>query len=154
MANVTAIIANRGYYYPPHIVKGVNSLAYPVQEFNEKIETGFAPQLFEEAIAGMHLVYEGEHGSARWYRVDTLQMCGKTGTAENPHGKSHSVFIAFAPKDDPQIAISVLIENAGCGATWAAPIASLMIEKYILGEVKPKWYEDKMLNSNLINKKE
>ena len=154
MANVTAIIANRGYYYPPHIVKGVNSLAYPVQEFNEKIETGFAPQLFEEAIAGMHLVYEGEHGSARWYRVDTLQMCGKTGTAENPHGKSHSVFIAFAPKDDPQIAISVLIENAGFGATWAAPIASLMIEKYILGEVKPKWYEDKMLNSNLINKKE
>jgi penicillin-binding protein 2 len=76
-------------------------------------------------------------------------MCGKTGTAQNPHGKDHSIFIAFAPKDNPKIAISVVIENAGFGATWAAPIAALMIEKYLTRKVKRKEIEDRMVNGKV-----
>ncbi len=89
-------------------------------------------------------------GSARWYTADSIPACGKTGTSQNPHGKNHSIFIAFALKDDPQIAIAVVVENCGFGSTWAAPIATLMMEKYLTGEVKPVWYQDKMLNTNLI----
>jgi penicillin-binding protein 2 len=95
-------------------------------------------------------VVEGEDGTARWYKLDTIPFCGKTGTVENPHGEDHSMFIAFAPKDDPKIAMSVIVENAGYGSTWAAPMASLLIEKYMTGAVKRTWLEDRMLNSNLI----
>jgi penicillin-binding protein 2 len=90
-----------------------------------------------------------------WYsRIDSVAVCGKTGTAENPHGEDHSLFMAFAPKDDPKIAICVVVENSGFGATWAAPIASLMIEKYLKGYIAPRRIpmEEKMLNSNLLPK--
>jgi penicillin-binding protein 2 len=90
-----------------------------------------------------------ENGTARAYKMDSISMCGKTGTAQNPHGKDHSIFIAFAPKDQPKIAISVVIENAGFGATWAAPIAALMIEKYMNRKVKRKEVEDRMINGKV-----
>ena len=86
--------------------------------------------------------------------VDSLDICGKTGTAENPHGDEHAVFVCFAPREDPQIAIAVYIENAGFGATWAAPIASLMVEKYLTGDISRsrKWLEEKMLSTSLLHK--
>jgi penicillin-binding protein 2 len=77
-------------------------------------------------------------------------MGGKTGTVENPHGKDHSMFIAFAPLEDPQIALTVIVENSGFGSTWAAPIATLLIEKYLLGKVSRPWLEERMINGNLI----
>ncbi len=150
LANVVSIIANRGYYYPPHLVKEIRNGEGKLDRFREKKTVSIDKDLFEVVVNGMELVYEGEHGSARWYKADTLAICGKTGTAQNPHGENHSVFIAFAPKDDPEIAISVVVENSGYGSTWAAPIATLMIEKYLTGEIKKTWFEDKMLNTDLI----
>jgi penicillin-binding protein 2 len=148
LANQTAIIANRGFYYPPHFVTNIDDQTNP--KFKEATHTSFNEANFETVIEGMSLVYTGEHGSARWYRVDSLNMCGKTGTSENPFGDNHSVFVAFAPRDNPKIAIAVVVENSGFGATWAAPIASLLMEKYLTGSVRPSWYEDKMINTNLI----
>jgi penicillin-binding protein 2 len=95
----------------------------------------------------MWLVFNG-HGTARYFRIPQLDLCGKTGTAQNPHGKDHSIFIAFAPKDDPKIAISVIVENVGFGTTWAAPIGALIIEQYLLGETQDTWYKNKMLNEH------
>ena len=87
------------------------------------------------------------------YKVDSLLVAGKTGTVENPHGDDHSMFIAFAPFDDPKIAISVIVENSGFGSSWATPIATLIIEKYLLGEIKRLKLEERMINGNLINNK-
>ncbi len=150
LANVAAIIANRGYFYNPHLLKGIDKQLAKELKFTRKNFTTIDSQNYEPVIQGMKLVFEGKHGTARWYKVPGIEMCGKTGTAENPHGKDHSVFIAFAPADDPVIAISVVVENSGYGATWAAPIASLMIEKYIKGSVKQRWYRDKIINTNLL----
>jgi penicillin-binding protein 2 len=88
-------------------------------------------------------------GTARIGRIDSLEFCGKTGTAQNPHGKDHSIFIAFAPKDNPKIAIAVYVENAGFGATWAVPIASLMIEKYLRRSISPNrlYLEERIMNA-------
>jgi len=152
LANQAVVLANRGYYFSPHLVKGIGVIDQKKAEFQDTIKTDFQKKHFEQVIEGMSLVYHGEKGSVSWFKVDSLQLCGKTGTAQNPHGEAHSVFIAFAPKDNPKIAISVVVENCGFGATWAAPIASLMIEKYLRGEVKHSWIEDKMLNTNLISK--
>ena len=91
-----------------------------------------------------------EHGTGVGARLDSIKICAKTGTAQNPHGKDHSVFVAFAPMDNPKIAISVLVENAGFGNAWAAPIASLMIEKYLKRKVKRKELEEKMVSGNLL----
>jgi penicillin-binding protein 2 len=99
----------------------------------------------------MEAAVNGEGGAtARIAALQDIIVCGKTGTAQNPHGKDHSVFIAFAPKDNPRIAIAVYVENAGFGATYAAPVASLMIEKYLKGEVSNKLMEQRMLELNLI----
>lgn len=131
MANVAAAIANRGHFFTPHIVKKIG------EEKNERFltprPTTIDPKHFEPVIEGMHLVFE--EGTARASRLDSIPMCGKTGTAENPHGQDHSIFIAFAPKDDPKIAISIIVENGYWGSRWAAPIASLMMEYFITGEV-------------------
>ncbi len=106
---------------------------------------------FETIIAGMEAAVNGGEGStARIAALKDIIVCGKTGTAQNPHGKDHSVFIAFAPKDDPKIAIAVYVENAGFGATYAAPVASLMIEKYLTGKVTNAWSEQRILDLNLI----
>jgi penicillin-binding protein 2 len=89
-------------------------------------------------------------GTATNAKMDSISICGKTGTAQNPHGKNHSIFICFAPKENPKIAVSVVVENAGWGTTWAAPIASLMIEQYLTGQVKRTEIETRMKEANLI----
>ena len=141
MANLACIVANRGYYYTPHLVRyyGPDSTKNPA--FYERHETGIERQYFDIAARGMYDVVHGAGGTAHKADVPGLDVCGKTGTAEN-YGNDHSVFIAFAPRDNPKIAVAVYVENAqGGGGTWAAPIASLIIEKYINGEVKRKEFE-------------
>ena len=119
-------------------------------KFEQKIHTSVDPQHFETVRKAMTSVFEGEHGTARFYKMDSIKQAGKTGTVQNPHGEDHSMFIAFAPVDDPQIAISVIVENSGYGSRWAAPIASLLIEKYLNREVKRKRIEKRMLEGDLI----
>ena len=99
----------------------------------------------------MERVFIGKHGTAKTARLKDIEICGKTGTAENPHGDDHSIFIAFAPKDNPKIALAVYVENGGWGSTWAAPIASLMIEKYLTGKISNTKQEAFILNGNLMN---
>ncbi len=155
MANMTAAIANRGYFYTPHIVKSVGG--------DRRIDTAFTTRHnisidsinFEKVILGMEAAVNGGAGAtARIAALQDIIVCGKTGTAENPHGEDHSVFIAFAPRDNPEIAIAVYVENAGFGATYAAPVASLMIEKYLKREISPasKWQEQRILELDLISK--
>jgi penicillin-binding protein 2 len=151
MANMTAAIANRGYYYIPHIVKSIGEEKKIDQKFLTKQKINIDSANFETIILGMEAAVNGEGGAtARIAALKDIIVCGKTGTAQNPHGKDHSVFIAFAPKDDPKIAIAVFVENAGFGATYAAPVASLMIEKYIKGEITNKLMEQRMLELNLM----
>lgn len=147
MANMSVIIANKGHYYPPHLVKAFDDGDSIKPIDIQKIQTNIDARHFDDAVEGMHQVFTGAHGTARWYRLNDFEMCGKTGTAENPHGKDHSLFVAFAPKEDPQIAIAVVVENAGFGATWAVPIATLMMEKYLKGEISRKYVEDRMINA-------
>ena len=151
MANMTAAIANRGYYYTPHIFKSIGAEGKPDGKYLLKHTIEIDSANFESIVLGMEEAVNGGAGAtARSAAIRNIIVCGKTGTAENPHGKDHSVFIAFAPKDDPKIAIAVYVENAGFGASYAAPIASLMIEKYLTGEVTNKYSEQRMLELNLI----
>jgi penicillin-binding protein 2 len=148
MANMAAIIANRGSFYIPHVVKkvGENGSAAPL--YMQKYITGISPENFEPVIEGMEGAVNGGPGStARGARLDSIIICGKTGTAQNPHGKDHSIFVAFAPRENPQIAIAVYVENAGFGSTFAAPIASLMIEEYLTGKIRRKYLEDYVLKT-------
>ena len=149
MANMTAAIANRGYYYTPHIVKSVGTDGKIDSRLTTKHIISIDSSNFEEITRGMESAVNT--GTGRIAALKDIIVCGKTGTVQNPHGKDHSVFIAFAPKDNPRIAIAVYVENAGFGATYAAPIASLMIEKYLKGEVSNKEREQNMLNLNLMH---
>ena len=143
MANMTATIANRGYFITPHLIKQIDGSANIDPVYSEKRFTTIDSANYRPIVDGMDLVVNGGAGStARNARIQDITVCGKTGTAENPHGNDHSIFVAFAPKEDPKIAIAVYVENQGFGTTYAAPIASLMIEKYLTGEVKRTWYED------------
>jgi len=151
LANLAATIANRGYYHPPHLLKAVEGDTEPALVFEKVINTKIAREFYTTLIDGMWLVYQGGGGGARWYKIDSVECCGKTGTSQNPHGKNHSVFIAFAPKDNPKIAIACIVENSGYGATWAAPIASLVMEKYLKREVKQKVTEERMMNAYLLD---
>ena len=151
MANMTAAIANRGYYYTPHIVKSVGNEGSIKKQFTTKHLISIDSVNFEEVIKGMEAAVNGGPGkTAGVAALKDIIVCGKTGTAQNPHGKEHSVFVAFAPKNDSKIAIMVFVENAGYGATIAAPIASLMIEKYIKREISNKAREQYILNLNLM----
>ena len=150
LANLTAAIANRGFYYPPHLVKAIGHQDSIISKFAEKQIVDIKPEYFAPIIEGMQKVVE-IGGTARRGAMDSVIVCGKTGTVQNPHGKDHSIFIAFAPMDNPQIAIAVVVENAGdFGGTWAAPIASLMMEKYIHGKVIRKRKEKRILEADLI----
>ena len=152
MANMTAAIANKGYYYTPHIVKSIGVNETIDQRFLTRHVIGIDSSNFEEIILGLEAAVNGDAGAtARIAALKDIIVCGKTGTAQNPHGKDHSVFIAFAPKDDPKIAIAVYVENAGFGATYAAPVASLMIEKYIRGEITNKTTEQRIIELNLLS---
>ncbi|MFH1120566.1 MAG: penicillin-binding protein 2 [Bacteroidota bacterium] len=146
LANYAVVMANRGFYIVPHVVKSVGEKGKKSAEFRKVVST-IDPAHFEVAVEGMRQV--ATLGTARWYQIDSVTMCGKTGTAENPHGDDHSLFIAFAPADNPKIAIAVIVENAGFGSTTALPIASLMIEKFIKGKVLRKDVEEDMLNKKM-----
>ncbi|MBN1197865.1 MAG: penicillin-binding protein 2, partial [Bacteroidales bacterium] len=150
LANLSTLIANRGYYITPHVIKGVGKPNSVTRTFMEKHYCTIDPSHFDIVVDGMERVVLA--GTATNARLDSIAICAKTGTAQNPHGDNHSIFIAFAPKDHPRIAISVIVENAGYGATWAAPIASLMIEQYLRGEVKREELKERMMNCNLINR--
>lgn len=149
-ANVVAAIANRGWYYTPHVIKEIEDEPFPSQ-FRDKHQTGIDSLNYLPVIDGMEQAVLA--GTARIAQIEGIKIVGKTGTAQNPHGKDHSVFVCFAPKDHPKIAIAVYVENAGFGATWAAPIASLLVEKYLNGSIKPerKPVEDRMINCDLIH---
>jgi len=142
MANLATIIANKGYYRTPHIVK-VDSIA-------EIKRCLIDSQYFESVIYGMQTAIEGEYGTAKLGKIDRLTMCGKTGTAQNPHGKDHSIFIAFAPKKNPKIAIAVYVENGGWGSEIAVPIGSLCIETYLMNDVERKKLENRIINTEII----
>ncbi len=152
LANMAAIIANRGYYITPHLIKGYRFNTQSIDpQYTEPQSVGVSAEHFERVIDGM----EGavRYGTARSAFIPDIAVCGKTGTAENPFGEDHSIFFCFAPKDDPKIAVVVYVENSGFGGTYAAPIASLMIEKYLTGEIRGparEWLERRILNANLM----
>jgi penicillin-binding protein 2 len=153
MANMTAAIANRGYYYSPHVVKKIGDSPDIDSRFTLKHKIDIDSVNFEYIINGMEQAVNGGGGAtATIAALKDIVVCGKTGTAQNTHGKDHSVFIAFAPKDNPKIAIAVYVENAGFGATYAAPVASLIIEKYLKGKITNTGLEQYILNLDL-NKK-
>ncbi|MBQ5934451.1 MAG: penicillin-binding protein 2 [Bacteroidales bacterium] len=155
LANLAATIANRGWFYTPHLQK--DTPACPIDDrFKERHYTMVDTAHFEEVVKGMELAinYTGGGATATVARIPGIIACGKTGTAQNPHGDDHSVFITFAPKDDPKIAVVAYVENGGFGATWAAPIASLLVEKYLKGEISPerKALEKRVFDGNLMHK--
>lgn len=153
MANMSAIIANHGYYYIPHIVKQIEGQKNIDPRFTEPRYTTIDSATFDPVIEGMALAVNGGAGStAYWARLKDITICGKTGTAENPHGEDHSIFVAFAPRDNPKIAIAVFVENAGFGSSYAAPIASLLIEKYLTDTITRPWMQKRLLETNLLNK--
>ncbi len=153
MANFTSAIANRGFYYKPHFVKKINN------QSNIRLEKNFTSidkGNFEVVINGMVDVVD--RGTARIAKIKNINIAGKTGTVENfiliegekKQLTDHSTFIAFAPAEDPKIVISVFVENGYWGSRWAAPIASLIIEKYLTGNVERKWLESRMINGSLL----
>lgn len=129
LANQAAAIANEGYFITPHLNKNDSMLQHVHQLDIDK-------KHFAVVKEGMHRVMQ--YGTGRWYPIEGIETAGKTGTAQNSHGKDHAIFIGFAPVEDPQIAVAVVVENAGFGATWACPVASLLMEQYLTGEVKRK----------------
>ena len=157
MANFATAIANRGFYIKPHFVKSVNN---KLMNNREKNYTTIDKENFEIVIDGMVDVVD--RGTARIAKIDGINVAGKTGTVENfilienekKQLTDHSTFIAFAPADDPKIAVSVFIENGYWGSRWAAPIASLIIEKYLKEDVGRKWLENRMVNGSLIDEYE
>lgn len=152
MANVVATIANKGYYYIPHCIKGVGQEKEIDQKFKQKVLVGVQnEEAYNNVIDGMQKCFDA--GTAYYSRVPGIVACGKTGTAENPHGKSHAVFMAFAPRENPKIVIACLIENAGFGGTWSAPIVSLLMEKYLTGKITRPELEKKMEAVDLIRGK-
>ncbi|MDR2557030.1 MAG: penicillin-binding protein 2 [Bacteroidales bacterium] len=136
MANLAVIMANRGFYYTPHLVRSIGENRHIPNIDTVRHWAGIDSVWFVPVVKGMYGVVHEPGGTARRARIDDIVVCGKTGTAQNPHGEDHAVFVGFAPMDNPQIAISVFIENSGFGGSWSAPIASLLIEKYLTGEVK------------------
>lgn len=152
MANVAAIIANRGYYIIPHCIRGVGTKKTLDKKYTEKHYVGVTgAEYYLNVIDGMQGAFEG--GTASRSKIPGIVACGKTGTAQNPHGKDHAEFQCFAPRENPKIAIACLVENAGFGHLWAAPIVSLMVEKYLTGKVTRPELEKKMMEADLIHGK-
>lgn len=149
MANLAAIIANRGYYITPHLIKAIGDDGKPLERYREKHYTTVDPEHFDVVVEAMHDVVERGTGSYR-AKLKGIEVCGKTGTVQNSQGEDHSVFIAFAPKDDPQIALAVYVENAGQGARAAAGISGLMIEKYLKGCTDRTYMEEYILKGDFI----
>lgn len=158
IANAMAIIANRGYYIKPHLIKAMGDKNLIKKDYVAKNYVGVDAKHFEPVIDGMQDCVNSPWGTATLSRIPDIVLCGKTGTVQNPHGKNHSVFIGFAPRDNPKIAIAVIVENAGYGSTYAAPIASYMVEKYIKRNVsgsrasQVEWMKNQNLLPALIDK--
>ncbi|MDQ3141538.1 MAG: penicillin-binding transpeptidase domain-containing protein [Bacteroidota bacterium] len=152
MANLAVAIANRGYFYTPHLIRAYKDPTIPIPEkYLTKNKIPIDAKYFVPVIEGMQLAVSS--GTATLAYHPEIEICGKTGTSQNPHGEDHSVFFAFAPKINPKIAIAVYVENAGWGGSIAAPIASLMIEKYLRDSVTRTYLEEKMFEKDLIHKK-
>ncbi len=154
LANLCATIANRGHYYIPHIIKASEGVEID-ERFTQPQYTMVDTLQFPKVIKGMWRAVNsgpGMGGTAAIAHVDSLDICGKTGTAQNPRGADNSVFICFAPMDHPKIAIAAYVENGGFGATYAAPIASLMVEQYLKGETSRPWLEERMKEANLMSR--
>lgn len=149
-ANILAGIANRGYYLIPHVVKSIGDEHYLPEEFIVKNSLGIDPGYFDVVVKGMEQVVESGTGAGS--KIKGISMCGKTGTAENPHGKDHSVFVAFAPCENPKIAIAVTVENAGFGSQYAAPIASLLIQKYLTDSISRQDLDKRMREGVILPK--
>ena len=155
LANMTAAIANRGYYYTPHLIKKIAGVEADISKFSERKYTTIDPQHFEPVIRGMADVYK--KGTAKWIQVPDIEIAGKTGTVENfilidgvkTQLTDHSVFVAFAPVENPEIALAVYIENGYYGGRYAGHIASLLIEKYLKGKITRKDLEKRMLEKTL-----
>ena len=155
IANLAATIANKGYYITPHVVKDIEGVDTLDRKYLQKHQVLIDTSYFKNITNGMEGAVYKPIGTAYWFRPQNFTMSGKTGTAENPHGEDHSVFMAFAPNDNPQIAISVYIEYGKYGSTYAGPIASLIMEMYLTGEISKsrKWIEARMLNADLSDKR-
>lgn len=143
MANFAATVANRGFYYTPHLINSIGDSGKPLPQYLERHYTTIDPKNFDIAVDAMEAVVD--HGTATRARMSSIVVCGKTGSVQNEPRPDHSVFIAFAPRENPRIAISVYVEYSGQGARAAASIASLLMEKYLTGEVKRKHLEDFVL---------
>ena len=153
LANMVATVANRGYYIAPHLVRAIQDTNRVFRELKyEKKLSGINPEYFSIVIEGMQAVIE-ETRLNQSIHIDSVIICGKTGTVQNPHGADHSAFVAFAPRDNPKIAIAVFIQNAGFGATYAAPIAGLIMEKYLNDSIAPRRRElaQRLIDTDLMN---
>ena len=153
MANIAAAISNKGYFYTPHVIKSISGIDTIPSIYTTKHMTMVEEKFFYPVIEGMNEVTKT--GTGAYVAIPNINIAGKTGTVQNPHGKNHSAYMAFAPVEDPEIAIAVVVEESGYGATWAAPMAHLMIEKYIFPDSTSKRPElvDKMMNADLIPEK-
>lgn len=158
MANMCAAIANRGHFYTPHILAKVDNSPIEIEKFTTPKKIDIDKRHFETVIDGMLQVVDGKKGTAKNARINGIEICGKTGTAENfakingkrVQLKDHSIFIAFAPKDDPKIALAVYVENAGWGSSYGSPIASLLIEQYLTNKVERKSLEKDIMEADLL----
>ena len=149
LANFAAIIANRGYYYTPHIIKQIEGQDSIDIEYRTRHYTPVDKRHFETIIKGMYRGVNGSDGSGQLAKLPNLDVCGKTGTAQNPLGDDHSTFISFAPRNNPKIAIAVYVEHGIWGATAAVPIASLIEEKYLTDTIRRQWLVDYVKNLKL-----
>lgn len=154
MANMTCAIANRGYYHTPHFVKRIDGdTTNYLERYSGKNQTKVEQRYFDEVVEGLYQTVQA--GTGRIAQIEGYEVCGKTGTVENSHGKDHSAFITFAPKTNPKIVVLAFVENSGFGATFAAPIASLVMEMYLNDTIATKrlYLEKRMKETNLINPK-
>lgn len=153
IANLCSTIANRGHYFTPHVVKTIVGGDSDIRDkYREPHYTDIDTTYFPTIVEGMYrAVNSPSGGTAAVAAIKGFDVCGKTGTVQNPHGKDHSVFMSFAPRENPQIAIAVYIENAGFGATFAAPIGRLMVERYLTDTITRPWLERRILSADLIN---
>lgn len=146
MANLAAILANRGWYIPPHLVKDIGSSGKLPQFYNRE-QTGVSPEHFDVVIGAMSDVVNEAGGTARLARIDGIEVCGKTGTVQNDPLPDHSVFMAFAPRNNPEIALAVYVEYAGYGGQWAAPISRILIEQYLNDSITNPIKAERIINT-------
>ena len=146
MANLAAIMANRGWYMEPHLVRDIGGKGKP-EELLKRHDVGVDEVHFDPILDAMQMVIEDRTGTGKRAYTKGITTCGKTGTVQNRNKADHSVFMALAPRDNPRIALSVYVENAGAGGDWAAPIAGLLVEKYVNGNIQSTEREARILDA-------